>query len=74
MDTDLILDVWGRLKPIIPQKVRLEAADALIAVFDDYGMADDLINEALDKELGAAVKSRFADAYDEDDEDDDEYS
>jgi len=69
MTEDFIVDLWARLKPIIPAKERLDAADALVAVCDEYGYADGLEKIAdLDRELRAAVQTYFGD-YEEDEDD-----
>lgn len=69
MRDEFIVDLWSRIKHLIPAKERLEAADVLVAVCDEYGYADGIEDyEDLDKELRAAVKSHFS-GFDEDDED-----
>jgi len=69
MRDDFIVDLWARLKPLIPAKERLDAADALVAVSDEYGFADGLENIAdLDRELKTAVKTYFGDYEDEEDD------
>jgi hypothetical protein len=69
-NNELIMELWDRIKSHVPPKERLEVADILVVVFDEFGMADDLADEAgdLDKELRAAVRSHFGEAS-EDDED-----
>lgn len=69
-DADLIIEIWSRMKPFVTAKDRLDAADALVVVFDDFGMTDgfDDHQEAMDKQLGAAIHSRFG--LDEEEEDD----
>jgi len=70
---ELIMELWGRIKTHIQPKERLEVADILIDVFDEFGMLDDsILNEDLDKELKAATKSRLADDEIEDYEDEDD--
>jgi len=71
----LIMELWGRIKPHVQPKERLEVADILVDVFDEFGILDDsIMSEDLDKELRAATKSRLADDVDElegyEDEDD----
>jgi len=67
---DLIIELWSRLRPHVTAKERLEVADIIVSVFDDFGLVDGLEEEVeLDKELKAAVKSHFGTvAEDEDDE------
>lgn len=72
MEVEIIEELWLRIKPLIAKKERLDVADAMIAVFDDYGVADGIENvPTLDKELLVAVKSRFG--LDEEEDEDDEY-
>ena len=73
---ELVLDLWQRIKAIIQPKERLEVADTLIVVFDEFNfLDDDFVNEDLDKELRAAAKSHLVthDDIDDLDEDDDGY-
>lgn len=73
-EVELIIELWARLKPIIPQKERIDGADRMVAVFDEHGMADGLEDsvDLLDAYLSAAVKSRYG-LDSEEDEDDDYY-
>lgn len=70
-NNELIMELWARLKSHIPPKERLEVADILVVVFDEFGKVDDdLMDEDLDKELRAAVRSHIGDPLDvEEDED-----
>jgi hypothetical protein len=70
-NNELIMELWSRLKSHIPPKERLEVADLIVVIFDEFGMADDLIDEAddLDRELRAAVRSHFGDDPTEEDDD-----
>jgi hypothetical protein len=76
-NNELIIELWARLKSHIPPKERLEVADIIVVVFDEFNKVDDdLIDEDLDKELRAAVRSHMGDSIDEEDDssfDDDEY-
>ena len=69
-NNELIMELWSRLKSHIPPKERLEVADLIVVVFDEFGLADDLADEAedLDRELRAAVKSHFGDSVEEDED------
>lgn len=71
-DVDMIIELWARVKPLVPAKDRLEAADAVVSVFDEFGFTDGLENgaEGLDQPLAAAVVSLYGDS---DEEDEDEY-
>ena len=56
-DHELILELWSRMKSHIAPKERLEVADILVVVFDEFGLVDDsLLDEDLDKEMKAAVR------------------
>jgi len=74
-NNELIMELWARMKSHIPPKERLEVADILIVVFDEFGLVDDeLIDEDLDKELRAAVRSHLGEPVDfEEDVDDGDY-
>jgi hypothetical protein len=73
---ELIIEVWSRIKPHIPQKERLEVADTFLAAFDEFGLIDDnFVDEDLDKELRAAARSLLSGGNDGDDEEgEDDYS
>lgn len=67
---ELILELWARMKSHIPPKERLEVADILVVVFDEFGLIeDDLMDEDLDKELRAAVRSHIGEPTDYEEED-----
>jgi len=69
MREDFIIDLWSRIKHQIPAKDRLDVADAIISLCDEYGYADGIErHEDLDKELHAAVKTYFGDYEDDEDE------
>lgn len=70
-NNELIIELWARLKSHIAPKERLEVADIMIVVFDEFGKVDDdLMDEDLDKELRAAVRSHIGDPLDEPDDED----
>jgi hypothetical protein len=72
---ELILELWARIKSHIAPKERLEVADILVVVFDEFGLVDDeLMDEDLDKEMRAAVRSHLVEPDDFDEEGDDEHS
>ena len=67
MRDEFIIELWSRIKPLVPAKDRLDAADAVIAVCDEFGVLDELEHhEDLDSELTAAIKTQIGDLYDED--------
>lgn len=69
MRDDFIVDLWARIKPLVPAKDRLDAADALVSVCDEYGYADGIDeHEDLDRELKAAVRTHFGEVEDDEDE------
>ena len=73
MREDFIIDLWSRVKHLVPKKDRLDAADAIIAICDEYGYADGIeLHEDLDSELHAAVKTYYGE-YDEGEDEDYEY-
>ena len=73
-NNELIIELWSRIKSHIAPKERLEVADILVVVFDEFGKVDDdLMDEDLDKELRAAVRSHVGDPLDADEDTDDEY-
>jgi ATP-dependent exoDNAse (exonuclease V) alpha subunit len=74
---ELLLELWARVKNHIQPKERLEVADILVIVFDEFGMVDDeLLDEDLDKEMRAAARSHLSsgigDDFDLEDRYDDE--
>ncbi len=71
MRDDFVVDLWSRIKHFVPAKDRLDVADAIVAVCDEYGYADGIEHHAdLDKELYAAVQTYYGDP---EEEEDDEY-
>lgn len=70
-DSQVIIDVWHAVKPFIHAKERLDAADALVSVFDDYGFTDGIEEgDGLDKELKAALLSLGIEVESEEEEED----
>jgi hypothetical protein len=69
---ELLIELWVQLKTRIPAKERLEVADMIATIFDEYGQIDSsILKEDLDKPLRAALRSRLE--VEEDDNDDDIY-
>lgn len=69
MRDEFIIELWARIKPLIPSKDRLDAADAIISVCDEFGYLDELEHhQDLDGELTAAIRTQVGDQYDEDEE------
>ncbi len=72
-DNELILELWSRIKSHIPPKERLEVADIMVVVFDEFGMVNDsLLEEELDREMRAAAKSHLSDGIEEFEDGEDE--
>lgn len=70
---ELLIELWARMKSHIQPKERLEVADIMVVVFDEFNLVDEsLLEEDLDKELLAASKSLLL-VYDEDEEDQEIY-
>lgn len=64
---ELLLELWARIKSHVAPKERLEVADILVVVFDEFGLVDDgLLDEDLDKEMRAAARSHLSDGDFED--------
>ena len=73
---ELLLELWARIKSHVAPKERLEVADILVVVFDEFGLIDDnLLDEDLDKEMRAATRSHLSPYVEEDeyDHNDDSY-
>ena len=70
MRDEFIIELWSRIKPLVPAKDRLDAADAMIAVCDEFGFLDELEHhQDLDGELTAAIKTQVGeDLYDDEEE------
>lgn len=74
---ELLLELWARIKSHVQPKERLEVADILVVVFDEFGLVDDsFLDEDLDKEMRAAARSHLSEITEDDDGDinDDTYS
>jgi hypothetical protein len=62
----LLMELWSRVKSHIVPKERLEVADILVTVFDEFNLLEeDLLEEDLDKELRAAARSHLATSEEE---------
>ena len=71
-NVELLLELWSRIKSHIQPKERLEVADILVIVFDEFGLIEDtLLDEDLDKEMRAAARSLLSDPEDESEDHDD---
>ena len=74
MRDEFIIELWSRIKPLVPAKDRLDAADAMIAVCDEFGFLDELEHhQDLDGELIAAIKTQVGDDLYDDEEKYEEY-
>lgn len=71
---ELLIELWSRIKSHVAPKERLEVADIMVVVFDEFGLVDDnLLDEDLDKELRAAARSHLVEFTEEEDYDEDSY-
>ena len=71
-DTALLNELWGIVKPHIAAKERLQTADALVELFDEYSMTDGLEHETdIDKDLKVAAASFY---HDDEEEIEDEWN
>ena len=67
---ELLMELWARIKSHIQPKERLEVADILVVVFDEFSLVDeDLLDEDLDKELRAAARSHLSEPVDDEEDD-----
>lgn len=77
MHKEMLIELWQDIKHFVPAKERIDVADRLVSIFDQYGMADGIEDEVgLDKTLRAAVAAHFhidEDEVDSQDDDDDNY-
>lgn len=73
VESETIFDIWDAMKPLIPAKDRLEAAERIIKICDEIGMSETDLEDLIenDKILEAAYDRYFEaeDDYDEDEED-----
>jgi len=71
-DLEMVMELWAGIKPFVAQKDRLDAADHIIAVLDEFNMAEGIEDMAplVDAHLGAAIKSRYGMDIEEEEEDD----
>lgn len=71
-DIDVIVEVWSRMRPFIPAKDRLAAADQMVALLDEHDLLDEIAeyDGHIDAQLSVAIKSHLE--LDGDDEYDDE--
>ncbi len=73
---ELLMELWARIKSHVHPKEKLEVADILVTVFDEYNLVDEeLLEEDLDKELRAAARSHliFIDELEEEGEENDKF-
>ena len=72
---ELLLELWARIKSHVAPKERLEVADILVVVFDEFSLIDDsLLDEDLDRELRAAARSHLVEfSEDEEEYNDDDF-
>lgn len=74
MHDEFVVDLWSRIKPFVANKDRIEVAEAIVSVFDEYGFSDGLENTTdCDSVLQKAIDNYFGDEDLFDDEDEDIY-
>jgi hypothetical protein len=75
IETDFIFELWETIKQLVPAKDKLEAAERIIKACDDYGISKIDLEEMIenDKILQAAFDRYFADDFEDEDDDWDEY-
>lgn len=62
MYDEFVVDLWSRVKPFVSSKDRLEVAEAVVSVFDEYGFADGLDTTTdCDSVLQKAIDAYFGD-------------
>lgn len=60
MNESFVIDLWSAIKSYIPKKDRVEVADVLVNILDEYGYADGLEDATdIDKDLLTAVQAYF---------------
>lgn len=68
---ELLIELWAQLKSHIPVKERLEVADLIVTIFDEYGQIDSgILKEDTDNALRAALRSRLSEDEEGTDDDD----
>jgi hypothetical protein len=62
-DTEIVLDIWSTLKSFIPAKEKMEAAERLVKICDEFGIRKTEIFEMAedDKILQTAYDRYFVD-------------
>ena len=72
VDNEFVSDLWDTLVSYIPAKEKLDAAEALIKLCDEFGFTSEDLYDIIDdnKILETAFSRYFADVM-EDEEDDD---
>lgn len=75
VDNEFIVDLWNTIVSYIPAKEKLAAAEALIKLCDEFGFTEEDLYDIIDdnKILEAAFNRYFADAFDDDEDEDDDW-
>lgn len=73
VDNEFVTDMWDTIVSYIPAKEKLDAAEALIKLCDEFGFTKEDLYDIIDdnKILETAFNRYFAD--DDEDEDEDEW-
>jgi hypothetical protein len=60
MNESFVIDLWSAIKNYVPKKDRVEVADVLVNILDEYGYAEGLEEAVdIDKDLLTAVQAHF---------------
>lgn len=75
VDNEFIVDLWNTIVSYIPAKEKLDAAEALIKLCDEFGFTEEDLYDIIDdnKILETAFNRYFADAFDDDEDEDDDW-
>ncbi len=75
INPEIIVELWGLVKPYIPQKERAEAAYSIIDFYDTNGDLEELAGyDNLGSTLAKALNEYLADGNEKDEDiEDDEY-
>jgi hypothetical protein len=73
VDNEFVSDLWDTMVNYIPAKEKLDAAEALIKLCDDFGFTSEDLYDIIDdnKILETAFSRYFADVLLDEEEDDD---
>jgi hypothetical protein len=70
IEVETIYDIWESMKPLIPAKDKLEAAERIIKICDEIGINKHDIKELTENDR--ILETAFNRYYEDDEEDEDE--